>query len=229
MSGAGQLCRLLTDVLLISTALRAQTVPISEYAVRRAALGALAGDGAVVVIGAAEPLYDHEYFSQSPHLARKHPDAVPTEGNRLVLQLRGQKSAAEIALLNTSIGITVRAHEEVMRMLAPGWNEFEVQALVEYTYRRNGADRPGFTTIAGSGDNATTLHYWRNDRAIQAGELMVLDIGASGRRAIARPDRAGVDRVRRLTRRAIVPFWRKLAARWRSSPASVCASKTTTS
>ena len=282
MRRAGVVLSLLTSLTLISGAATAQTIPVSEYAARRAALGALAGDGALVVLGAPEPLHDHEYFSQSPHLryltgwnapfaalllirnggeqremlfvpprspgaevwtgaipsfgdaqrlsglptrdiadlvplcdsllgehvrmrivgelegpssplavsiptdrafmnelARKHPDGAIVDGNRLVLQLRGQKSATEVALLRTSIDITVRAHEEVMRMLTPGWNEFEVQALVEYTYRRNGADRPGFTTIAGSGDNATTLHYWRNDRPIQAGELMVLDIGAS--------------------------------------------------
>jgi Xaa-Pro aminopeptidase len=112
-------------------------------------------------------------------LVQRHPDVAITDGTRMVLQLRALKSAAEVALLKTSIGITTRAHEEVMRQLAPGWNEFEVQALVEYTFRRLGADRIGFTTIAGSGDNATTLHYWRNDRVMQAGELMVLDIGAS--------------------------------------------------
>lgn len=278
----------LAGMMIAGTAAHAQPatvvapVAISEYAARRAALGTLAGDGAIVVLGKAEPQYDHEYFAQSPHLryltgwnapfsallmvrsgasqreflftparnpatevwtgtvpsfsdaqrisglptrdlaeltglcdsllnehvplrfigeldapasplaaaistdrafmnalAKKHPDAVLSDGNRLVLQLRGQKSPAELALLQASIDITVRAHEEVMRMLAPGWNEFEVQALVEYTFRRNGADRAGFTTIAGSGDNATTLHYWRNDRVIQAGELIVMDIGAS--------------------------------------------------
>ena len=272
----------LASVALAGTSLKAQGVAVSEYAARRAALGVLAGDGAVVVLGAPEPLYDHEYFAQSPHLryltgwnapftalllirsgsqqrdvlfvpprdaatevwtgtipsfsdaarlsgmptrdiaelagvcdsllgehvplrvvgeldgptspiatsitlgrsfmnelSRKHPEGLVTDANRLVLKLRGEKSTAEVALLQKSIDITVRAHEEVMRMLAPGWNEFEVQALVEYTFRRNGAERLGFTSIAGSGDNGTTLHYWRNDRAIQAGELMVLDIGSS--------------------------------------------------
>jgi Xaa-Pro aminopeptidase len=112
-------------------------------------------------------------------MAKRHPTATLMVANPLVLQLRAQKSEAELALLRASIDITVRAHEETMRMLAPGMNEFEVQALVEYTFRRNGAERPGFASIVGSGDNATTLHYWRNDRVMQPGELMVLDIGSS--------------------------------------------------
>jgi Xaa-Pro aminopeptidase len=41
------------------------------------------------------------------------------------------------------------------------------------------AERPSFASIAGSADNSTTLHYTRNDRPMAAGELMVLDIGAS--------------------------------------------------
>lgn len=267
---------------LAAGALVQAQVPLAEYATRREALAAMAGEGAVVVLGSGEPLRDFESFSQSPHLryltgwtapnaallmvrtngqlqatlfvaernpsqevwtgpraslpdaqrlsglptrdiseftrtcdsvlatrvpmkvvgefrgqyapmgqavsgdkafmdelARKHPEATLTDGNRMVLQLRARKSAAEVALMRTAIDITVRAHEETMRMAAPGWNEFEVQALVEYIFRRNGADRPSFTSIAGSGDNGTTLHYWQNDRPMQAGELMVLDIGAS--------------------------------------------------
>ena len=46
-------------------------------------------------------------------------------------------------------------------------NEFEIQALIEYTFRRNGADRPSFSTIVGSGPNSTTLHYNADDRFIE--------------------------------------------------------------
>jgi Xaa-Pro aminopeptidase len=58
-------------------------------------------------------------------------------------------------------------------------NEFEIQALVEYTFRRNGADRPSFASIIGSGPNATTLHYNLDDRFIERGDIVVMDIGAS--------------------------------------------------
>lgn len=96
-------------------------------------------------------------------------------------RLRGTKSPAEIELIRKAVEITSRAQREAMRLVEPGLNEFEVQALVEYTFRRNGADRPGFASIIASGPNSTTLHYMRDDRFMQAGETLVMDIGASYR------------------------------------------------
>ena len=96
-------------------------------------------------------------------------------------QLRGRKSAAELALIRKAVGITVTAQREAMRLIQPGMNEFEVEALIEYTFRRNGAARSAFASIVGSGPNATTLHYNANDRFMQAGDVLVMDIGASYR------------------------------------------------
>jgi Xaa-Pro aminopeptidase len=79
------------------------------------------------------------------------------------------------------VNISVAAQREAMRYIEPGMNEFEVQALIEYTFRRNGADRPSFSTIVGSGPNSTTLHYNADDRFIEANDVIVMDIGASYR------------------------------------------------
>jgi Xaa-Pro aminopeptidase len=99
----------------------------------------------------------------------------------VVRQLRGRKSVEEQALIRRAAEITVAAQREAMRFIAPNENEFEVQALIEYTFRRNGADRPSFATIVGSGPNSTTLHYNADDRFMHAGEVVVMDIGASYR------------------------------------------------
>ena len=103
------------------------------------------------------------------------------DAGEAVDRLRGTKSPAEMELIRKAVTITVGAHREAMRAIEPGMNEFEVQALIEYTFRRNGADRPGFATIVGSGPNSTTLHYNANDRFMREGELVVMDIGASYR------------------------------------------------
>ena len=71
------------------------------------------------------------------------------------------------------------AQKEAMAAIEPGMNEFEIQALIEYTFRRNGADRPSFSTIVGSGPNSTTLHYNLDDRFIEPNDVVVMDIGAS--------------------------------------------------
>jgi Xaa-Pro aminopeptidase len=94
-------------------------------------------------------------------------------------RLRAVKSPAELAMLRRAIYITVLAHHEVARAVEPGLNEFEIQALLEGTFRRHGADRPAFSSIVGSGPNSTTLHYRAADRFMEAQDVVVVDIGAS--------------------------------------------------
>ena len=123
-----------------------------------------------------EALTTDEQFVAS--LRRQHPNVRVQPANELVERMRGTKSASELAFIRQAVDITVRAHNEALRALEPGMNEFELQALIEYTFRRYGADRPGFASIVGSGPNATTLHYNANDRFIGAGDVVVMDIGA---------------------------------------------------
>ncbi|MDQ6887192.1 MAG: Xaa-Pro aminopeptidase [Gemmatimonadota bacterium] len=92
--------------------------------------------------------------------------------------LRGSKSPAELALIRRAVDITVGAQRDAMRAMKSVRNEFEIQALVEYDFRRNGAERPSFSTIIGSGPNSTTLHYNADDRPLSPGDVVVIDIGA---------------------------------------------------
>lgn len=114
-------------------------------------------------------------------LRNKYSGLTIASANRTLDSLRRLKSPAELDLIRKAVDITVVAQREAMRFAEPGTNEFEVQALIEYTFRRNGADRPSFSTIVGSGPNSTTLHYNVNDRFMNAGETVVMDIGASFR------------------------------------------------
>jgi Xaa-Pro aminopeptidase len=112
-------------------------------------------------------------------LAARHSDVRLATLDHDLQRLRANKSAAEIDRIRRAVYVTVLAQRAAMRMVQPGTNEFEVQGLIEYTFRRNGAERPSFATIVGSGPNSTALHYNADDRFIQAGEVVVMDIGAS--------------------------------------------------
>jgi len=114
-------------------------------------------------------------------IAAEHPSVKVSSANMQVLTLRGAKSPAELDLIRKAVAITVDAQGEAMRAIEPGMYEFEIQSLIEYTFRRNGAGRPSFSTIVGSGPNSTTLHYNADDRQMNAGEVVVMDIGASYR------------------------------------------------
>ena len=88
------------------------------------------------------------------------------------------KDDAELVRLRRAIDITVKGHRAAMRAIRPGMHEYEIEAIVEYTFRSLGADRVGFPSIIGSGPNTTTLHYDTNRRQTEPGDLVVMDIGA---------------------------------------------------
>ena len=96
----------------------------------------------------------------------------------LVAALRMWKDEDEIEATRAAIGLTKDALEYVMENLTPGMYEYQAQADFEYHIMRNGADGPGFPTIAGSGINGTMLHYDTNREICADGSLLLLDLGA---------------------------------------------------
>jgi Xaa-Pro aminopeptidase len=96
----------------------------------------------------------------------------------VIAGLRLVKDVDELARLRHAIAITAEALIESMKAARPGMWEYELEALIEYTFRRKGAERVGFPTIVASGPNAVTLHYDDNRRQARAGELVVEDVGA---------------------------------------------------
>jgi Xaa-Pro aminopeptidase len=96
----------------------------------------------------------------------------------VMARLRLVKDPDELSRLRRGIEITVEALKESMKVARPGIWEYELEALIEYTFRRNGAERVGFPSIVASGPNAVTLHYDENRRQVRAGELVVEDVGA---------------------------------------------------
>lgn len=113
---------------------------------------------------------------------RNRTGATPPEGfidaRVTVGEDRIRKDAAALASLRRAIDITVSAHDVVQRSVRPGMHEFEVEAQLEYEFRRRGAAGPGYGSIVGGGANATILHYVDNDAQLRDGELLLIDAGA---------------------------------------------------
>src|SRR5207244_9759824 len=68
-----------------------------------------------------------------------------------IAYLRQVKSDTEVALLDKAIQITLKAQQAAARAIAPNVIEYEVQAAIEFEFTRNGAERPGYPSIVGSG------------------------------------------------------------------------------
>jgi Xaa-Pro aminopeptidase len=93
-------------------------------------------------------------------------------------RLRTIKTTDEMVPLKRAIDVTAEAQREAIRSIEPGMYEYEVQALIEYVFARNGSPYPGFPSIVGSGENTVILHYESNRRRIAAEDLVLMDIGA---------------------------------------------------
>ena len=116
----------------------------------------------------------------APNAATASPRETPAvrDVRAITAALRLVKDPDELRRLDLAIDITGEAHRVAMAALEPGMYESELEAWIEFTFRRRGAERVGFPSIVGSGPNAVTLHYDKSRRRMQAGELVVVDIGA---------------------------------------------------
>ena len=113
-------------------------------------------------------------------LAARHPTLVVKDAQPIVDQLRARKSPDEVALLKRAAEISAEGHRVVMQGPEPR-HEYEIAALIEYTFRRLGAERPAYGSIVGSGMNGTQLHYMKDTAAARPGDLVVIDAAAEYR------------------------------------------------
>jgi Xaa-Pro aminopeptidase len=97
--------------------------------------------------------------------------------NEAVGEMRLFKSPEEVELLRKACQITALAHKTAMKDVRPGMKEYEIEALIDYTFRRHGCARLGYGSIVAGGVNATCLHYRANNDTLKDGELLLVDAG----------------------------------------------------
>jgi len=112
---------------------------------------------------------------------RPRTGAGPTailEAHEILHEERLFKTPDELARLRDAIGIACEAHREAMRTARPGMLEYEIEALLDYTFRRRGATGWAYPSIVAGGANATVLHYTANNCPLGADDLLLIDAGA---------------------------------------------------
>jgi Xaa-Pro aminopeptidase len=94
-------------------------------------------------------------------------------------RLRSIKSRAEVKCMEHAIAVTAVGQEAARRFIAEGKgrHEYEVEAKVLAAFRSHGCTT-AFPSIIGGGFNGTVLHYEQNFDLLDAGDLVVVDIGA---------------------------------------------------
>ncbi len=96
----------------------------------------------------------------------------------VIAQERLVKDDDELRRMRRAIDITAEAQREALRIIQAGMWEYEIEAVIEYSFRRNGAERVGFPSIVGAGVNSTTLHYDKSRSLLEDGDLIIMDVGA---------------------------------------------------
>jgi Xaa-Pro aminopeptidase len=92
--------------------------------------------------------------------------------------MRRLKNDAEIRFMQRAIDITREGHVAAMGAAQPGMHEYEIEASLRAVFRKGGSERQAYAPIVGSGPNATVLHYHKNDRLMQDGDLLLIDAGS---------------------------------------------------
>jgi Xaa-Pro aminopeptidase len=131
------------------------------------------------IIGKKHLYYDLNSKDKRAKKISKLSKSIKTCQNiiEIIQKMRLFKSPAEIELIKESIAITAKAHHEAMRSKKIGKYEYELQAKIEYEFKKNAAYSDAYTSIVACGNSANTLHYIENNRPLIDGELILIDAG----------------------------------------------------
>ncbi len=92
--------------------------------------------------------------------------------------MRQIKLPEELVLMRKAITISGEAHIELMKALESDMTEYQGQAIIEYEFKKRGAESVGYPSICGAGENSCILHYTTNRKPMEKNNLIVVDAGA---------------------------------------------------
>jgi Xaa-Pro aminopeptidase len=113
-------------------------------------------------------------------LRSRHVEAPATaivDPRSIVHEMRLFKEPAELDIMRRASAISREAHEAGAGLARSGTYEYELEAAIEYTFRRLGARGAAYSTIVGGGRNATVLHYVTNSEKLRDNEMVLVDAG----------------------------------------------------
>ena len=100
------------------------------------------------------------------------------KSNPILQKQRSIKDPIEIELIKKACEITKKGFERVLSFVKAGVWEYEIEAEFSHEFLRNKSKRFAYTPIIASGINSNYLHYIKNNRQCQSGEIILMDVGA---------------------------------------------------
>ena len=108
---------------------------------------------------------------------RRIPGSI-VDPSSLLHDLRLHKDAEELETMRRAGRLSCDGHAAAMRAVKPGMCESDVQAILEYVFRRGGAQSVAYPSICAGGAHGCILHYVENDAILDDGDLLLVDAGA---------------------------------------------------
>lgn len=96
-----------------------------------------------------------------------------------IARLRMKKSPEEQEAVRRALEVSMEAHRAAWKRAAPGLYEYQVAATLVSAFMERGCEGSAYPPIVASGPNAVILHYERNSRRMEPGELLLVDAAAS--------------------------------------------------
>jgi Xaa-Pro aminopeptidase len=96
----------------------------------------------------------------------------------LLADLRAAHGPEELERMERAIAITAEGHNAVARATVAGVSERDVQTQLEFAFFAAGGTGLSYSSIVGSGPNGAVLHWDKNSRILQNGDLVVVDAAA---------------------------------------------------
>ncbi len=100
------------------------------------------------------------------------------KSNPILQKQRSIKDPIEIELIKKACEITKKGFERVLSFVKPGIWEYEIEAEFSHEFLRNKSKRFAYNPIIASGINSNYLHYIKNNKQCQSGEIILMDVGA---------------------------------------------------
>jgi Xaa-Pro aminopeptidase len=96
----------------------------------------------------------------------------------LLYRQRSLKHPIEIDLMRQACAITESGFRRLLKTVRPGIWEYEIEAELCHEFIRLRSNGFAYSPIIASGPSACVLHYTENNRQCQAGQALLVDIGA---------------------------------------------------
>lgn len=96
----------------------------------------------------------------------------------ILYPMRMVKHNEELKAMKKACEITNKAFQRAIKAVKPGKYEYEIEAELIYEMTKSGATGHSFAPILASGADTCILHYIKNDKVMQDGDLLLMDFGA---------------------------------------------------